>query len=200
MKTKSFERLWVGCVVLAIGALTGGCPHLDAVIFANTSLDSAVRAELGLPLGVLSKADVLDLMVLDARSMGIRDLTGLDECTNLTWLNLDTNDISDLSPLEGLTNLRYLNLESNDCHDLWPLAGLFNLKDLQLSDNEIWDLAPLVANAENGGMGYGSVVTVGEESLLDNDQQMSVVVADQIARMTDRGVNVILTTTQGSRK
>ena len=81
--------------------------------------------------------------VLDARNRSIRDLTGLQFATNLTWLNLFDNQVSDLSPIAGLINLRGLILNNNLVSDISPLKGLKNLYYLKFNDNQVSDLSPL---------------------------------------------------------
>jgi Leucine-rich repeat (LRR) protein len=164
------------------------------VVFGDKALESAIRAELRLPFGLLTQADLLQLRVLDARNLNISSLSGLEYCTNLTWLNLDTNGLSDITPLTRLSNLTYLNLEANDVTNIWPLSGLVFLKDLLLSGNEVWDLAALVANAEVGGIGYGSVVTLDKKSLVTSDDELPVDVAEDVNRLLQLGVTVIFTT------
>ncbi|EDT14801.1 leucine-rich repeat domain-containing protein [Clostridium perfringens] len=96
----------------------------------------------------------------------ISDLTGLEHCTNLTELNLDSNNIkdisklskltklnslmlgwnrgiTDISPLSGLTYLKTLDLEGNQISDIGALRGLINLMDLNLILNKISDISPL---------------------------------------------------------
>ncbi len=193
MKKNEAKWIIVVCVLLGIGALMSGCPGL--VAFRDKGLESAIRKKLVLPFGFLSKADLLELWELDGSERVIQDLTGLEHCTNLRWLDLEGNTISDITPLSTLKNLTFLSLASNDIRDLQPLAGLFYLKDLWLSNNEIMDLTPLVDNAEVGGIGYGTVIVLSEESLLTEDGEISAVIADQIDRLAELGVTVVVTTT-----
>ena len=82
--------------------------------------------------------------VLDAWNRSIRDLTGLQFATNLTWLNLFDNQVSDLSPIAGLINLSVLKFSRGNVSDLSPLTGLINLKELRfIRENNISDLSPL---------------------------------------------------------
>lgn len=148
-----------------LAVLTAGCPG-DTVFVRDAALDSAIRAEISKPFGMLTRADMLGLQTLDARNLGIRDLSGLEYCSNLRWLDLDTNQISDLTPLEQLgrpedpfsSPLVYLNLDDNEISDIGPLAGLLNLQGLSLFNNQIADISPLVTNAVNGGLGEGDYV------------------------------------------
>ena len=149
----------VRCVaLLALVVLCGvGCPRL--VFIADNGLEKAIREEIGKPLGFLTEDDLARVLELDARSYEIRDLSGIEYCKNLAWLDLDTNQISNLRPLEQLGHpenpfhspLVYLNLDSNLVTDITPLAGLLNLKQLSLFNNQVSDVGALITNVEAGG-------------------------------------------------
>lgn len=51
-------------------------------------------------------------------SIRITDISGIENFTNLTDLDLNWNNISDISALSGLTNLTDLNLWSNSISDV----------------------------------------------------------------------------------
>lgn len=168
MHMKQFRWLFfVGC---CIGFLfvTTGCPSSTLVFFTDKNLENAVRAELHHPLGGLTQADLLELRTLDARSMEIQSLSGLEYAVNLTWLDLDTNSVTNLTPLSNLINITYLNLDSNQITDITPLAGLRNLNVLSLFDNQIADIQALVANAVNGGLGAGDSVILDANTLSEH--------------------------------
>ena len=120
---------------------------------------------------------------LEAHNQGIRDLTGLEFATNLTYLVIGYNSITDVSPLASLTNLTYLYLHNNSITDISPLASLTNLTILELSNNSISDLAPLVANT-----GLGS----GDEVYLVNNPLSSTSLNTHIPALESRGVVVQL--------
>ena len=92
------------------------------VTFPDASLEAAIREAINKPEGPIYMSDLKSLTTLEAREMGISDLSGLEYLTNLRYLELWYNNISDLSPLAGLTNLDYLFLTSNNISDLSPLA------------------------------------------------------------------------------
>ena len=185
--------------VALLGSLVGlafvlaGCPegidlsNLDPVYFKDSALEAAVRDQLGNPLGILTKGDVLQLRGLDARGLGIRNLAGIENCTNLTWLDIDTNEISDLSPLANLLNITTLNADSNEIFDLAPLVGLINLDALSLFDNQVSDIQPLVTNAVNGGLGPGDYVNLDERHLSERAVQIDIPILE-----TNHGVNVVV--------
>ncbi|MEE2963160.1 MAG: protein kinase [Acidobacteriota bacterium] len=83
------------------------------VRFPDTNLEAAVREALGQADGPLTRRDLETLTELDAEleaeGREIQELTGLEYCGNLTWLNLDNNQITDLAPLAGLTQLIWLD-------------------------------------------------------------------------------------------
>lgn len=160
-KMSNMSRCGIGTwlTFLVVGAIFLGCPLPgQIVIFADQTLDSVVRVEIGHPLGFLSRRDLLVLTQLDAAEYDIQSLTGLEFAENLVFLNLASNQISNLLPLSNLTNIESLNLGGNPVFDLTPLAGLLNLSTLILSDTNVTDLQPLVTNAINGGLGEGDVV------------------------------------------
>jgi len=160
-----------------LAVFTVGCPS-DVVFVPDTALDSAIRAEISKPLGMLTRTDMLGVQSLDARGLGIRNLSGIEYCSNLRWLDLDTNEISDLTPLEQLgrpedpfsSPLVYLNLDDNQISDITPLAGMLNLQGLSLFNNQIADISPLVTNAKNGGLGEGDYIIL-DLSTLDEEAQ-----------------------------
>lgn len=160
-------------VVGLVSAALFGCPA--PVFIPDQALDSAIRAELHKPLGVLTEADLLQVLTLDARELNIRTLSGIEHCANLQWLDLRGNAISSLKPLEQLgrpespfdSPLVYLNLNNNDITDIAPLVGLMNLQTLLLFDNQIADIRALVTNAQYGGLGEGDVVVLDYDTLSD---------------------------------
>lgn len=165
-------RVYVKLVGLGLVlAVLTGCP--GSVIIPDQALDSAIRAELRKPFGFLTEADLLAVQTLDARELNIRDLSGIEHCLNLQWLDLRSNGISNLKPLEQLgrpaspfdSPLVYLNLNSNLVSDITPLIGLMNLQTLMLFDNQIADIQALVTNAQYGGLGEGDVVVLDYDHL-----------------------------------
>ena len=110
----------------------------------DPNLRKAVREEIGVPEGVpITEVDIAKVVSLNAASMDITDLTGLERFLNLEKLLAYHNHIQDLRPLAGLTNLGDLHLSHNTIQDLHPLAGLTNLTALTLSYNTISDVSPL---------------------------------------------------------
>ncbi len=189
----SMKPLWnaiAGAVVITVALSLTGCPEIsEIVIFKDQGLENAVRRELGLPFGVLTVTQLRELRSLDARELDIADLSGLDKCPNLTWLNLEGNSVSDLTPLANLTGLMTLVLDANEIEDLTPLAGLINLDVLSLRDNRIADIQALVTNAVNGGLGPGDQVLLSGNDL--SARALSTDIPDLIAR----GVNVVTDST-----
>ena len=116
-------------------------------VFADTSLEAAVRTALQKPTGPLTQSDLESLTQLAARNRGIARLAGIDALKNLAVLDLADNQIQDLSPLAVLTSLTHLDLESNRVRDLSALAALRLLQTLNLSFNAIRDLSPLLGLA-----------------------------------------------------
>lgn len=180
--------------VVAIGlvlALLTGCP--GTVFIPDQALDSALRAELRKPFGLLTEGDLLKVQVLEARGLNIRDLSGIEYCLNLQWLDLRDNKIANLKPLEQLgrplspfdSPLTFLDLNNNDIIDIAPLVGLMNLQSLMLFGNPIPDIQALVTNAQFGGLGEGDTV------VLDYNHLSSQALTVEIPQLQFYGVNVL---------
>ena len=132
-------------------------PPLQLSGMPDAGLREAVEQTL-----VTGDRTVATMVVLEASSQRIENLTGLEEASQLRGLFLDRNRITDLAPLSGLAlyaltlahntvadwaplaameSLRYLALDGNSLHDLPPLPA--GLNQLYLSDNSISDIASL---------------------------------------------------------
>ena len=78
----------------------------DAVVFTDTNLEAAVKSALRIAdLDPILEDTLLTLESLTATGKQIVDLTGLEEATGLTDLDLGDNAIVTLNPLSGLTSL-----------------------------------------------------------------------------------------------
>ena len=126
-------------------------PRLPSIItIPDINLRTALEKALGRNEGdAITKQDLAGLRELKAESGKISELTGLEYCNSLTYLNLNNNQISNLSPLINLINLVMLELHHNQLTQLDVLsdANLPSLELLSLPSNQINDLKGL-ANAK----------------------------------------------------
>lgn len=74
-----------------------------------------------------------------ARGNTIKDISALQNMSNLKSLLLAQNEISDITPLRSLSGLTSLNLEGSPIEDVSILCNLNNLKILHLESCEIDD-------------------------------------------------------------
>jgi internalin A len=123
------------------------CSASAASPIVDKSLEAAIREERHELKAELTDDLLKSVYFLDAAGKGIKDLTGLEKCTNLGELRLSDNKIVDLKPLKGLTNLQSLDLSNNLIVDIAPLGGLVKLQRLVLSGNKIEKLDALRALA-----------------------------------------------------
>ena len=130
-------------LLLALSLIPGVQAAEPVMHFPDRNLETAVRDALNRPTGILTPADMLELVALDGGRYDIGDLTGLEKAVNLETLSLYGNRVEDLSPLFGLTKLRSLNLYHNRVSNLTPLSGLTGLEQLYLGGNRISSLSPL---------------------------------------------------------
>jgi|GEM_PF-6876427 len=172
------------------------------VNFPDPGLDAAVRAAIGIPTGDIYTTDLVGLTSLTA-SDSIVNLAGLEQCkdlttldlggnlitnisalaglTKLTTLYLDTNAISDISALAGLTNLTTLYLDTNQISDITALVGLTNLATLYLNTNQISSISALVANAG---------INSGDHVYLNSNPLSQDALCNSIPTLDGRGVTV----------
>lgn len=167
----------VSCVLIGLAALWTGCPLGQIVVFQDANLEAAVRGALGKPFGFLTRGDLLELRRLDAQSLQIRDLSGLEFATNLTWLNLAINRVTDITPLTSLVNLEVLNLDCNELFELSALAGLLNLRWVSLCGNDVVEVGDLITNAVNSGLGPNDTVIVGCEIEISDPEGLAQLLA-----------------------
>jgi Leucine-rich repeat (LRR) protein len=113
----------------------------DAVIFKDENLEQAVRNKINKQSGDIYISDVKNVISLDASDKGIKDISGIENLTNLQIFDLSHNQINDISVLSGLTNLQTLNLSYNQISDMSKLRGLSNLQTLNLNNNQISDIS-----------------------------------------------------------
>lgn len=110
----------------------------DVVTFNDRNLEQAIRYEINKLTGDIYKSDVEKITELHP-SGDIKDISGIENLTNLQDLNLGLNRISDISALKGLSNLKQLSLWNNEISDISALKGLTNLEKLDLGYNQISD-------------------------------------------------------------
>ena len=76
------------------------------ITFSDANLQAVIAKILGKTSDApITEGDMARLTRLNAPNKAIRDLTGLEYATNLTWLNLHGNAISDIAPLVANTGL-----------------------------------------------------------------------------------------------
>lgn len=137
----------IGDVVTII--ITGCFVHLQ-----DPNLEQAVRKALPVVLGAdepITCHHATLLEELNASSLNINNLAGLENFVNLHTLHLSNNNISDIRPLAGLEKLYILNLSTNIIANISSLSNLENLAVLGLGGNPLTDLTPL------SGKTYGSL-------------------------------------------
>ena len=116
-------------------------PLISSLVFADANLATCINdAATTNTWTTVSQMTTLDC---SWRRVPISALTGIEQLTALTTLDLSGNQIVDLAPLAGLTALTTLYLYSNQIVDLAPLAGLTALTLLNLGFNQIADVTPL---------------------------------------------------------
>ena len=149
-KASCVEKRWSGvqpALTLAILLIVSLSALAGIVDFPDPGLEAAIRDAIGKPTGDILDTDLDGLMSLDASNRSISNLEGIQYCTDLMQLLLNTNHIGGISALSGLTNLTLLDLGSNQIVDISPLSGLTSLVILILDFNQITDISALAGMA-----------------------------------------------------
>ena len=118
-------------------------PPEAAVAFADSALESVIRAIVQKPVGDLMPVDLLGVTQIVASHREIHSLEGIQYCVSLHQLNLQGNAVTDLSPLAHLVQLSDLDVSGNQISDVGPLAELVSMMNLDLSGNAIHDIGAL---------------------------------------------------------
>jgi hypothetical protein len=87
--------------------------NVEPITIADPNLEAAIRATLSLsdserPLTDQDLAKLTDLPSL--YGWGVKNLSGIEHCTELEVLKLHDSPVTDLAPLSGLTKLKTLRL------------------------------------------------------------------------------------------
>jgi internalin A len=103
-------------------------------LFADSRLELAVRAAM--PQDVLAQP-LSSLTRLDAAALGIRRLRGIEQISELRWLDLSRNPLVGVAELGANTKLIRLSLAHTGTSTLEGLAGLPDLEDLDLYGSRV---------------------------------------------------------------
>ncbi len=127
----------------AAPATTAAKPN---AIFPDKALEAAVRQQVFAKRdnqSPLTLAEVAAVSIIEGKKAGIKDLSGLEQCTTLASLTLPGNQITRLTPLHGLAHLQFLDVSNNQISDLTPLATCKALQYIELTGNQITEVAAL---------------------------------------------------------
>ena len=115
--------------------VTASDASLSSIAFADANLRTCV---LGTGFTLVSQ-----LTSLDCSSLGISDISGIENLTALQNLTLFNNAITDISPLAALANLSELNLGRNKISSIYALDNLNSLTRVIMNNNFVVEVSPL---------------------------------------------------------
>jgi hypothetical protein len=164
------QRQFMVYAGIAVVLLVGLSACSPVVFVPDQGLEAAIRQEIRKPLSLfLTRADLEKITTLNAASMNVNRLDGLQYCTNLRKINLNDNNVRNIDALAPLTKLTHVHLRGNRVVEIEALAGLLHLETLDLSgvDNVVADWKALQDNVLNGGLGAGDVVLLSALNTLD---------------------------------
>lgn len=92
----------------------------------------------------LAKIEKIDSPFYDLKvEQQITDITGIQHCVNLKFLNLENHRITQITPILNLIHLTHLNFGKNSIKNIAPISNLVNLTFLGLADNKTSDILAL---------------------------------------------------------
>ncbi|ALQ70985.1 internalin [Bacillus thuringiensis] len=101
------------------------------------------RENLNTPITKEDLLKVKSLIVVEAKSKGIKDVSGLEHMKNLESLTLEEVKLENIQFISNLRQLKSLSITYGELKDIGPLAELEHLEFLTLRNNKISDLSPL---------------------------------------------------------
>ena len=123
--------------------LSGNITETDIVI-KDSNLESVIRQLVGKTSGEkITYNDMAVIYSIEAPDSDISDLSGLEYCQDLEYVNFSGNKINDISILFELTNIYSLDLEGNSINDISQINKLTKLITLNLNNNLIDDTSML---------------------------------------------------------
>ena len=117
---------------------------LKTALAEKTPTTADETMTITMPKTKIEEVTTLDLNSLNAsREEKIIDISGIENFTKLTSLNLSYNQISDISKLASLTELTQLSLADNQIADITVLENFEGLTSLSLSYNGLSNIATI---------------------------------------------------------
>lgn len=134
-----------GCVTLAILIMLSGSflacaggtstdKTVGGIQFPDEAFEAVIRDLLARYSGPILAEDLASIEQINGAREGIKDLTGIENCTTLNQIYLENNEVVDLTPIKNLTQLTRVWMSDNKIEDISMLAGLINLKGLAVGD------------------------------------------------------------------
>ncbi|MBU3110993.1 YARHG domain-containing protein [Clostridium lacusfryxellense] len=202
MRNISYNKLnWVNILIISLFSLSlVGCSTLEnastneesicvqitestIITFPDKNLEQMVRDIIQCPTGAIIKDDVDKISSLQ-NTIGkhITNLSGIENLTNLTLLNLSNNQITNIEPLIGLTKLTDLALVNNKITNIEPLKELANLNSLELDNNKIKDYSPISGYYKNLER---TDVAIADVTPMEEKEEEEINTKDQFVMSTD---------------
>ncbi|GAB6451474.1 NEAT domain-containing protein [Bacillus cereus] len=101
------------------------------------------RENLNTPITKEDLLKVKSLIVVEAKSKGIKNVSGLEYMTNLENLTLEEVKLENIQFISNLRELKSLSITYGELENIGPLAELEHIENLSLRNNKISDLSPL---------------------------------------------------------
>lgn len=153
--------------------------------FADPRLELAVRAAM--PQDVLAQP-LSALTRLDAANLGIRRLRGIEQLTELRWLDLSRNPLMSVAELGAATKLIRLQLGHTEAPTLAGLDGLPDLEDLDLYGSRVLTIEAITGLPSLRSLDLGLCIVRDLRPLASLTRLESLTLGNPSLHMTRRSV------------
>lgn len=135
------------CVVVLAFSTNASAGDDDFIYIPDKNLKAAlIKAGIDIDSnGEIDKSEAYSPCELNISRAGIKDITGLEEFTQLVYLDASENDISDITAIGKMTRLDTLFLRDNNISSAAPLKSLKEATYINIDYNNISDLTPFLS-------------------------------------------------------
>jgi len=124
---KDLRKLYIDNTQLSDLSPLADLPNLTQIWIERSPLND-LSPLVGLP-------NLIELHIVGSNDL--RDISPVNEMTNLKHLGLVGTQVKDISPVRALTNLEVLNVRNSPVRDITWLHGLTNLNEIHLGGTRV---------------------------------------------------------------
>jgi len=111
------------------------------VTFPDADFEALIREILEKSAGDITNIELATIITMRKRTGNISNLTGIEYCKNLKYIDLYKHNLTDITKIGQLRKIEELNLYRNAVTNIDAIDGMNNLETLSVGYNEIADIS-----------------------------------------------------------